>query len=786
MANRRILVIDNQTELVKTVKSALASQGFDAERLELKEDSIYTIKTSQPEVVVIRAQGPDKKGLSLCTQAKKRGGRRLPVILITSSIDKSEIELHEKQRYHADLYLEESELSPDVLSAKIRSLVKKVLNNASNVDDNIEMDPQDLPSREQETNEMLTLVKNGDPGQSGDSNLEVEEPSWIQNLLDDIVADSSVDASVDSGEQKKSASKLLNDDWNNYNDLENRLIEQEREIALLKSQLEDARRQARSSPFSSDYQNLQEGSIQKEKEISILKEQLEARKQQIMASDERLKELAKRLLTSKAEIGELQAQERLAADRYAEAQTELSKLNRAFEEARVRYDSQLEKLKADNIEVLKTSEQNYIDEINSLKTQLSAVQAQADSIARDNMQQEIKQLSQDYESRIKDLQSSQAQEIRKLEDEKEASIQSIRNEYSEKMMSISQGHEAFIAEIRKNHAEEIQYFEKKIKALGADSGHRFEEVLQQHKEDVDKLKKHYEEEKNSLVERLKAQHREEKDLLKKEHKHRLKTLEEENLNKIEKLKSDMSIAHNRVDSEIEAMLSDHQAEFSRREKKHSKAIEELTQKLEEEKKDAEERIRKELSVEVARLKKVHAKEIDNLNKLVEKNQKSHELSINSLKDEYQEMLNKKDREHRDQIKSVKHKIQQGNQEILSKKLSDIRAERDQLEKNLDSAKKEYHAELEILKKNHQKELQAFDKKYKKDLHNLDIQYAAKIAELKEVGAFETEELKKQIKLQNQKVQEKLKSEQEKHEKTRHKLESQIARLLESQSRRAQA
>lgn len=745
MAKSRTLVIDNQTDLLKKLNSVLGPQGFDVECVEIGEDSIYRVKSSRPDMVFIRVQGPEKSGLSLCTRAKKAAGSSIPVILVSTYIAKHDVDLHSKQRYHADLYLEGSECTKKRLTEKLHPFIQKIRNNGSHsteIEDDLQ--PQNLSPKNnlQEPSQVST-----DDGSDRSSGSTKEEPSWIKELLNKAAANASDDASVKAGRQKKSVKKLLNEDWNSYNNLEQRLIEQEREIANLKSQVDDARRQARNSPFSSDYQNLREGSIQKEKEITILNEQLEVRRQQIIAGDERLEELAKRLLETTSELDELRAKEKEISENYQSAQTELSKLNRTFEESRLHFDSQIEKLTAEKI---KESEEKHLAEIESLNEQLSSLKEQAESEVQTGLDQEVSELREDYENRIENLQEEHAAEIKKLQDENDESVESVRSEFLQEIDSLRQEHDKFLETSQEQHADEIRQLTQQIDELNAEHKEQLES-LQLQEADSEQIKKQTEE-------TLKSEHEEEIRTLEKIHEEQIEQLHDE----IKELKFSMNTAHQHVDTEIGALLSDHQVAFKEMEKEHLQTIEDLKKQIEEEKKNADERLQNEVSGEIASLEETIAE-----------NEKAYDQSILSIKADYQGRLVEQEKEHTAEIEDLKKKVDDEIQTIRNEHISKLKAERDKLEQELAAANEQGHTNDGELKKKHEKELQVLDKKYKEDLHNLDIQYAAQLAELKEQSAAELQSLEK-----------KLENEKDDHKETRAKLESQFAQQLEAQAKRA--
>ena len=837
MADRRVLVIDNQTNLFNAVKSTLATYGCDTQRFETGEDSIHKIKTLQPNIVIIGLQGPEKTGLSLCSKAKKVAGSRIPVVLVTKHLSKSDIELHGKQRYHADLYIEESELSDKAIYEKIGSLINLSLNESSTAPSVDATDPKFHLSYDRTPKEPIKIYTDVTDNETIDRNTNEDEPSWIKNLFDEVLVDSSETNSFDTDQHKRSIDKLLSDDWDSYNDLEHRLIEQEKEIALLTAQLEEARREARSSPFSSDYMSLREGSAQKEKEIIILREKLDARQQQILSSEQRLKELAKRLLSTKTELDQLQFKVKDRSEQYTTAQTELSKLNRAFEESRIHYDLQIEKLTTEHAEKLKQSEKDFLIEIDSLKKQLASLTEQADSAAKQELQNTISQIRQEYEDRITILQKDHSVEVKNLKKEKDSIVNSMRSELSHETSTLQQKHEQKIDSIEKNHADELKQLTDQI-----------DELNNEHKKVINNIKQ----DRDNQIQSLERQYEEKIENFEKDINVRITNLKDEHISEIENIQSAMDGAQQCVDTEIEALLADHEAVIKQMEKDHLKETEKLKQLLKDEKDNAEARIQNEVASEISKLIKNHDIELKKLKKTIDENKKEHEDKIESIKVDHQVVLSKNNKEFNDRIASLNEQLEEAKEnveykfkeesqqelenirieqkeliaklkkehaeeiyeikaanEILKQKLSsikghhevelnemqkgrhnkqtekisEIKAECDNLKQKIKSAEEQSKTKIEKLKATHQKELKSFDKKYKQSLHDLDMQYAARIAELKAEHESEIQTLKNSMDENAKRADDRLAQEQKDHEETRIKLESRLAEHLVAQSKR---
>ena len=226
MADRQIFVIDDGNHSIEIIRKFLAPYDFEIKLFEAHENGIHMVKAHKPDAVFVAVENSDKSALAFCSKAKRAGGNQIPVILITDLLSKSELELHSKQRYHADAYFREIDISQDDFLQKMDKLI------------NLGKPNPDAIRRYNETE-------------------EPNETDIFDNQFDQNKKALSAKQSVEEGSE-------IGDNWKQV------LQDQEKEIISLQFKLDEARRAARSSPFSDDFVNLREEVVQKEKEIFSL------------------------------------------------------------------------------------------------------------------------------------------------------------------------------------------------------------------------------------------------------------------------------------------------------------------------------------------------------------------------------------------------------------------------------------------------------------------------------------------------------------------------------------
>jgi two-component system alkaline phosphatase synthesis response regulator PhoP len=122
--SKKILVVDDEGDLLKLVKTRLEANGYKVTTLSSGKYVIETAKSEMPDIILLDVVMPGKNGCDVCRELKADEAlRRIPVILFTAHYPEEE---HLKLR-SGEIGAEDYILKPfdaKILLAKIKSLVK--------------------------------------------------------------------------------------------------------------------------------------------------------------------------------------------------------------------------------------------------------------------------------------------------------------------------------------------------------------------------------------------------------------------------------------------------------------------------------------------------------------------------------------------------------------------------------------------------------------------------------------------------------------------------------------
>ena len=272
MATRRVLVLDDDSEFLSVLQGSLGVYDFEIQSMDPIPDSIRTLKILNPDVIFISADLPDKIGYTLCGKTRTAMGKKVFIAFTTAVLSSHDLSMHQKQRLHADLYLDKRNLSKSDLLNKL--------------DKSIKLGPRikPLPTESEKDIEQDAILENGSDLLNKDSTDSFEAADLSDSSMQDTMLD-----------------QLVLEASSGKTDLDRRLAENRTEIFNLRCQLGDALRDARSSPFSTDFLKLREIIKQKDLEITLLTEELNNSKHKIRTSGNRIKELEKHIHDVEAE-----------------------------------------------------------------------------------------------------------------------------------------------------------------------------------------------------------------------------------------------------------------------------------------------------------------------------------------------------------------------------------------------------------------------------------------------------------------------------------------------------
>jgi len=124
MAKERILVVDDEDDILELVEYNLGRNGFDVQCVRTGEQALKAARTAPPDLVVLDLMLPGVDGLEVCRLLKKepRTGH-VPILMLTARGEEADVVRGLEQG--ADDYVTKP-FSPRVLLARVRALLRRV------------------------------------------------------------------------------------------------------------------------------------------------------------------------------------------------------------------------------------------------------------------------------------------------------------------------------------------------------------------------------------------------------------------------------------------------------------------------------------------------------------------------------------------------------------------------------------------------------------------------------------------------------------------------------------
>ena len=120
MSGQRVLVVDDEPQIVRGLKVILRDAGYEVETAETKQEALAALSVRPPEAVVLDLVLPDGSGVEVCGEV--RAWSQLPILVLSAVGDE-----HEKVRAldaGADDYVTKP-FSPEELLARLRALLRR-------------------------------------------------------------------------------------------------------------------------------------------------------------------------------------------------------------------------------------------------------------------------------------------------------------------------------------------------------------------------------------------------------------------------------------------------------------------------------------------------------------------------------------------------------------------------------------------------------------------------------------------------------------------------------------
>jgi len=123
MAKERILVVDDEEDILELVKYNLAREGYRVECVTSGEDALKAARSSPPDLIVLDLMLPGLGGLEVCKILKKDSkAAGVPIVMLTAKGEEADIVAG--LELGADDYVTKP-FSPRVLVARVRAVLRR-------------------------------------------------------------------------------------------------------------------------------------------------------------------------------------------------------------------------------------------------------------------------------------------------------------------------------------------------------------------------------------------------------------------------------------------------------------------------------------------------------------------------------------------------------------------------------------------------------------------------------------------------------------------------------------
>ena len=125
MANERILVVDDEEDVLELVRYNLDRSGYQTETASSGEEALSKARKSLPDLIILDLMLPGIDGLEVCKKLKSDGKtEQIPVIMLTAKGDESDIVTG--LELGAEDYVTKP-FSPKILIARVRRILHRAV-----------------------------------------------------------------------------------------------------------------------------------------------------------------------------------------------------------------------------------------------------------------------------------------------------------------------------------------------------------------------------------------------------------------------------------------------------------------------------------------------------------------------------------------------------------------------------------------------------------------------------------------------------------------------------------
>lgn len=123
MSKPRVLVVDDEPDLLELVSFNLIKNGYDAQCVTSGEAALDAVRRDPPDAIVLDLMLPGVDGLEVCRQIKSdKATRNIPIVMLTAKGEERDVVAGLEQG--ADDYIAKP-FSPRVLVARVKAVLRR-------------------------------------------------------------------------------------------------------------------------------------------------------------------------------------------------------------------------------------------------------------------------------------------------------------------------------------------------------------------------------------------------------------------------------------------------------------------------------------------------------------------------------------------------------------------------------------------------------------------------------------------------------------------------------------
>ena len=123
MANKRILIVEDEEDVMELIRYNLAKEGFNCDSAYNGQEALRKAQAISPDLVLLDLMMPEVDGLEVCKRLKNSSQtEHIPIVMVTAKSDESDIVTG--LELGADDYITKP-FSPKVLVARVRTVLRR-------------------------------------------------------------------------------------------------------------------------------------------------------------------------------------------------------------------------------------------------------------------------------------------------------------------------------------------------------------------------------------------------------------------------------------------------------------------------------------------------------------------------------------------------------------------------------------------------------------------------------------------------------------------------------------